>query len=57
MFMSKFSSVPSIMMIEALGIASAHGKQQIADRVAIADRAEWAGADLPPPADKTHRAR
>jgi polysaccharide pyruvyl transferase WcaK-like protein len=30
MFMSKFSSVPSIMMIEALGIASAHGKLSIA---------------------------
>ena len=30
MFMSKFSSVPSIMMIEALGIASAQGKLSVA---------------------------
>jgi polysaccharide pyruvyl transferase WcaK-like protein len=30
MFMSKFSNVPSIMMIEALGIASAMGKLSIA---------------------------
>jgi hypothetical protein len=30
MFMTKFSSVPSIMIMEALGIASAHGKLSIA---------------------------
>jgi hypothetical protein len=30
MFMSKFSNVPSIMMIEALGIASAQGKLSVA---------------------------
>jgi polysaccharide pyruvyl transferase WcaK-like protein len=30
MFMSKFSSVPSIMMVEALGIASAQGKLSVA---------------------------
>jgi polysaccharide pyruvyl transferase WcaK-like protein len=30
MFMSKFSNVPSIMMIEALSIAAAHGKLSVA---------------------------